>query len=70
MYVWLRWARLTTRTYGMVYLMLRSRPRHAGVGRALPGTMWGRAHGASTGYNVRVPDLVRRLARERGYVYG
>jgi hypothetical protein len=64
-YVMCRWARLTIRRYGAAYLVIRYRPRHAGVGRADREQAWGRAHGDSTGWNVTTQEIVTMLERER-----
>jgi hypothetical protein len=68
-YVFCRWARLTVRRYGAAYLLIRYRPRHAGVGRAPRDTAWGRAHGESTGWNVTTQEIVLMLERERECAY-
>jgi hypothetical protein len=62
LYIWLRWARLTIRRYGLAYLGNRARPRHAGVGRGLRRTTMGRAHGWGTPAML----VVRVCQRERG----
>lgn len=60
----LRWARLTTRWYGWVYLVLAYRPRHAavGVGRGPRENQHGRQHGVG----VPVRYMIRQLQLERG----
>lgn len=64
-YVLCRWVRLTTRRYGATYLVMRYRPRHAGVGRGARDTEWGRAHGDSTGWNITTGDITAMLEKER-----
>lgn len=64
-YVFCRWMRLTIRRYGTAYLVIRYRPRHAGVGRAIREQVWGRAHGDSTGWNITTGDITAMLERER-----
>lgn len=66
-YVIYRWARLTTRQYGMLYLAMspEKKPRHAACGRAHRDTNWGRAHGESTGWNITTGEIVAMLAKER-----
>jgi hypothetical protein len=67
-YVWCRWVRLTTRRYGFIAMMVPCvgpRAKHASVGRAVRDTQWDRAHGRSTGYQLRAYDLVRALQMER-----
>lgn len=64
-YVLCRWIRLTIRRYGATYLMVKHRPRHAACGRAVPGTNWGRAHGASTGWNITTGDITKMIEQER-----
>lgn len=61
-----RWARLTTRQYGLVYLVLRERPRHACIGRSVARPM--AAHGSVTGWNLPSGELVQTLRRERELV--
>lgn len=65
LYVYYRWARLTTRRYGLVYLVLSERPRHAACGRARDTGTWGRAHGDSTGWNITTGDITAMLDKER-----
>lgn len=67
-YVMYRWIRLTVRRYGMLYVFLAERPRHAGVGRAVvrqAGDSWGRAHGESTGWNITTADIQAMMDEER-----
>ncbi len=64
LYVLYRWARLTTRRYGLLYVAMSHRPRHAGVGRAPRDTTWGRAHGASTGWNITTGDIMAMREKE------
>lgn len=64
-YIFCRWVRLTIRRYGAAYLVLRARPRHAGVGRGLREQSWGRAHGDSTGWNITTGDITAMLEKER-----
>lgn len=61
-----RWARLTTRRYGLVYLVLRERPRHAAIGRSVMRPTG--AHGSITGWNLPSGELVQTLRRERELV--
>jgi hypothetical protein len=68
-YVLCRWARLTFRRYGVLSLAFGHTSRHAGVGRGSGrDTVWARAHGAATGYQLRALDLVRALQLERAIV--
>lgn len=65
-YVLCRWVRLTARRYGLMSLAFGHTARHAGVGRSrVRDTVWARAHGAATGYQLRALDLVRALQLER-----
>jgi len=58
-----RWARLTTRQYGLVYLALKERPRHARIGRSVARPS--AAHGSVTGWNLPSGELVQMLRQER-----
>lgn len=64
-YVLVRWMRLTTRRYGLRYLVTKNRPRRAVVGRGVRYNVQARAHGAMTGYGLMARDLTAQLRMER-----
>lgn len=63
-YIWLRWARLTTRRYGFRALFTSYRPRRAGTGRGLRQNPLGRQHG----WGTSAMYLIRQVQLERGLV--
>jgi hypothetical protein len=66
LYVLYRWARLTTRQYGLFYLAARDvpKPRHAAIGRGVVRDT-GQHTGAITGWNLTTGEILMFLERER-----
>lgn len=66
MYVVYRWARLTTRQYGLFYVVARDvpKPRHAAIGRGVVRDT-GMHTGAITGWNLTTGDISAFLDAER-----
>jgi hypothetical protein len=56
---------VAVRRYGIVATVTGKKIKHAATGRARRSGQWDRAHGASTGYNLRAMDLVHTLRQER-----
>jgi hypothetical protein len=67
LYIWFRWARLTTRTHGVLALAVQSfrKGAHAGIGRGVRNNPYGRAHRRLSDSSYRAPALVAMLQAER-----